>query len=514
MEKIYTFSVSDIKTFNEINNIIHSNNDFACNGSILKNFIDSVPELKRGECGYNGDLDLKIALDIYKNQLDIHNNQLTEDIKSMRHYKDRLIYYTVVASIYANNPEIIVYLRQLLHGSNNISFELADDKYVYYSCKYNPNLCVTKYLIEDRLLRLKNYPNRVWIIPKHNIDILNLAAFYNKNPEIGAYIFDLLNFSQIQRITDTARAIEENFDKIDRLKKFISHIYSNPRILTDNRKLNKFLLPYIALPHYKKIKEYVATLNPLFLNKYNQRIIEFFPSDYKYTEFISYVDKAETQIPIDTWVNFNNFSDYDKYKNYDEANEFEMNCNNYPLYRESNESENDTENDIENDTENQTYWADSTIPLTPIFKHNNQIYYGDKQKFHEAMIIFGDLADNMNFSELITLDGTQPKYIMNMYVHSAHTGIFKMNCIEPNDIMGFIRLIDQYPLKKLTIKILEIDIVKFFEKYGIQYDTYMEDVCKRYELRLLYMAIHNQKIILKTNIQDNCFSSYSHKLIQ
>lgn len=81
------------------------------------------------------------------------------------------------------------------------------------------------------------------------------------------------------------------------------------------------------------------------------------------------------------------------------------------------------------------------------------------------MIIFDDMvnispSDNKP-DDLIVLDGVQPKYIMNMYVHHILTGEFNIDLIEPMDIIQFTKLIDQYPLKDLTISILETNITNY-----------------------------------------------------
>lgn len=475
-------SNSDIQIFERTNDIIRQEGDWIYKGK----------RDLHGTVNYIDDSFVKIAVDIHKNEL-----ILTDDIKSIN-YNDHILpqYFMMIASIHSNNLEILTYFSRLLQNlMSNHWYDENEYKYIYYACAYNPNLCVTRYFIEERLAKKMEF----WDMC-NGLSLMDLAAMKNENVEIGSYIYNLLDFESMVCEARHESMVSSLMD-IEKLKKFIFHLYSNS---PDIRKFNKFLLPYINHKHFNEINTYVKTLNPLFLNKYNHRAIDFYPSDLGYKEFIDYVDQAKKQIPMDIWLNYESYSQYDKYEHYDEYcgymlddmssnySVYDRMCSNYSVYDKSvKDITKIAETDI---NENKDYYIDSSLLPLPLFKHNNQIYFGDRKKVYESMMIFEDLVNEMDFTELPILDGVQPKYILNMYVYAALTGIFKINSIESCDIMGFIKLIDQYPLKKLPLKSLETDIIKYFEKNDVEYDEYMQDICTKYQLRIMYIAIYNQNI--------------------
>ena len=105
-----------------------------------------------------------------------------------------------------------------------------------------------------------------------------------------------------------------------------------------------------------------------------------------------------------------------------------------------------------------------------------------------------DLEGNNN-TNLILLEGKQPGYIVDLFIQAALYKHFDINKINPNDIHHLVQLIDQYPLDSLTVNKIEFELIDYFRKYSIKYDQWMKNICTRYQLRFMYMDIHNNNII-------------------
>lgn len=371
-----------------------------------------------------------------------------------------IICLAIVASRWSKDTNMLNMLCQYIDDKNVLS-RLLD-----CSCYGNQNLCIIEYLVN----KLNYFDDKLEILR-----LLSWTILMNENPKIAAYLYNLSTFERQIDVYEWHIYHNLTREQLERLRKFISYVLLN---CPDNDKFNNFLHS-IILRHGLDIIDHVKTLNPLFLNKHILQTIGLNPQNIEYKNFVAYIDDAIIQIPTNFWLNFD--SDNDHF-------------------------------DIDNTTNDTIHIIDLTKPTTPIFKHNGIIYYGDMDRFFESMVIFDDLTtsltNNVNHDELIILEGVQPKYIMNMYAYCAMTDQIMFDIIEPLDIIGFIKLIDQYPLKKLTIRSLETKIINHFEKHKILYDQYMFDICKKYKLRLMYMFIHNQKLAARSAAKYNLLQEY------
>jgi hypothetical protein len=79
-----------------------------------------------------------------------------------------------------------------------------------------------------------------------------------------------------------------------------------------------------------------------------------------------------------------------------------------------------------------------------------------------------------------------------MYIGALHEKNPDIMSIKPDDVIPFIKFIDQYPAVNLSIDSLENEIMILFKKYEIVYDENMKDICIKYRLRYMYVDIHNQ----------------------
>jgi hypothetical protein len=128
-----------------------------------------------------------------------------------------------------------------------------------------------------------------------------------------------------------------------------------------------------------------------------------------------------------------------------------------------------------------------------LFYCNGVPYYGDSDLVYSSMILFKDIKDNCNFAEPIILHGNVPEYIMNLYIHAIYTNNFDLNDVKTNDIVTFIKFIDQYPTINLSVDKLEQQLIS----YKLDYDNVLNellDIFTKYFLKYIYLDIHNHKI--------------------
>lgn len=78
---------------------------------------------------------------------------------------------------------------------------------------------------------------------------------------------------------------------------------------------------------------------------------------------------------------------------------------------------------------------------------------------------------------------------------SINSNSFDIDVIEPVHIFEFIRFIDQYPSTKLTIDLIEGNIVKYFYNHDIKYNQMMKEISIRYQLKMMFLHICSQRIL-------------------
>ena len=64
---------------------------------------------------------------------------------------------------------------------------------------------------------------------------------------------------------------------------------------------------------------------------------------------------------------------------------------------------------------------------------------------------------------------------------------------KPENLVHFLDFIDQYPTDILSIDALEMDLIKYLDKHEIKCVAYIKNVSTKYQLKHLYVWVHNQK---------------------
>lgn len=141
------------------------------------------------------------------------------------------------------------------------------------------------------------------------------------------------------------------------------------------------------------------------------------------------------------------------------------------------------------------YDADYTVNVVDIlFENNSNYYYGNRRIVYNEINLLREIMYCADFSHPIVLNGCVPKYVMNLYINSCYTNRFDINRIEPSDIKQFIKFIDQYPTRRLSLEILECDIIKYFDEHHVTYDEFMTSLILRYRLKFMYLHQHNYNL--------------------
>jgi ankyrin repeat protein len=399
-------------------------------------------------CGFNNNLErIKYFID---------------DLKMDISKTDRYGYNCLMYACYENeNSDIIKYLiedKKISVSETNVYGQTC----LMAACRNNKNLNVIKYLIEDKKMDISQ-------TDCEGRNSLMFACYENKNIDVIRYLVKetKINLNQTDKkgytclqyaceanenleiikylIEETNVEMKISFEYIPfvKFKQFIKLITKNYFRL--NKLLDKALNEY----EYFRMIDLLRGINPLLLSN-NVRIWTKIanPFDSSYDKFIVNVDNLECTVL--------NISDIKKL-----------------------ERKKETSCDI--------------INLTQLlFKHNNIRYYGDINSVFDAIYVLNDLQ-KYDRSEPIILSGEIPKYIMHMYIQSCYNGEFKMNEIKVADFESFLKFIDQYPTKYVSIDLLEIDLIKYMESNNICPDDYIKIMCNKYRLKYMYMYI-KQKI--------------------
>lgn len=64
-----------------------------------------------------------------------------------------------------------------------------------------------------------------------------------------------------------------------------------------------------------------------------------------------------------------------------------------------------------------------------------------------------------------------------------------------DDMIQFLKFIDQYPAINISMQLLEKEIVQYMLAKNVVIDQYIISICERYKLRYMYMMIKQKYYI-------------------
>ena len=334
---------------------------------------------------------------------------------------------------------------------------------------------IIKYLIQDldiNVNQTNEYFDPSGGIRNHYKDTcLTMGCLYNPNLRIIEYLIQdvKMNIYHLNYWSDNCldQACENN-NNVEIIKYLIQETKVPLSIKKMSFPLFKTIIPDLKNYHrlnlllklgFEKYERLplictIIQFNPIILDKNILKLANLNdPFDDSFDHFINNVNKITNQIPIDIMIK-------DKSK------------------KRKHEYDHKPKSEI-------------------LFELNGFCYHGNRRIVYESMYIFKDLIsdDCFDFKNTIVLDVQIPGYIVNLYLESCYYGIFDMNDIGTDDLISFIKFIDQYPSNVLSIHLLENEIIEYLDQHQITPNDYLMSICTKYQLKNLYIYIHNQSIV-------------------
>lgn len=376
-------------------------------------------------------------------------------------YNDTLL---IFACLYNTDINIIKYMvNGLKINPHHLGRYLANC--LHTACRNNTNLDIIKYLINDVKVDAT-------LIDNEGDNCLLGACRENKNIEVIKYLIESKIYDINGRNNDgdniftisimikktnynAAKYIVERTDVQMDLKVVCLTAYKKllPLITGNYKRLNVLLNRGIDMYGFNELFPVIKTLNPLSIYSKETRrkadIQDLF--DIEYQKFKNLVDKLESPISI-------------------KINQFNM----VPH-----------QNQISIDFTNQQ---------DILFEHNNKKYYGNKDIVYNSIILLKDVHFEKN-DDPIVLSIDVPEYVMNLYIQSCYFGYFLIQKLLPEDFESFIKLIDQYPTTTISVDRIEPIIVWYMMKNNIKKSDYLDNVVRRYSLKMIYMYFSDKLIM-------------------
>jgi ankyrin repeat protein len=369
------------------------------------------------------------------------------------------------------NMPIIKYLIEEKQMDVNL---LTDEKNncLTLACNGNTNLSIIKYLIEDIKMSTSHHN-------KYNSDCLFLAC-NNTNTDVIKYLLEdirmdinttcqgyncLMMAIYVAASLEIIKYLLENTNlKISLCGRLLENITFNtfkdmvPLFTKKYFRLNELLENAFATYTIVDMKNIIAKINPLILND-NVRNLAAIDDPFgntTYDKFIINANRLECNIPLQDKKCKRNGCDV---------------------------------------IERKRASIDFTKRLELLFEHNNKCYYGDKNIVYDAIYLLNDLH-KYDENETIVLSGEVPEYIMSAYIQSCYDSVFKMSEVNIDDFETFLKFIDQYPTKYLSIDSLEIDLINYMKSNNFCPNDYIKNICNKYRLKYMYLYF-KQKIIFE-----------------
>jgi len=147
----------------------------------------------------------------------------------------------------------------------------------------------------------------------------------------------------------------------------------------------------------------------------------------------------------------------------------------------------------QNRNKNHNRLNDFTRQNELLFRQGSENYYGHREIVYNAMLLFKDSENLIDFQNPIVLEGDLSKDVMNLYISAMYTGRIDLDLIPSDEFIDFIKFIDQYPGSGCSVDQLENKIIRYVRKHLPGYCEYLVSVCDKYQLKSMYLSIHNGK---------------------
>jgi len=151
----------------------------------------------------------------------------------------------------------------------------------------------------------------------------------------------------------------------------------------------------------------------------------------------------------------------------------------------------------------------------PLFEYNGKIYYGNKSQCYDSMCLFSE-NQTLSFETLPVLGSDAPEYLMELYVESLdqsleqsldqslNNHLFNIMSIDQDEkknesnLLKFLKLIDQYPTKQLSIDLLENELIRYMDerigKIGKDQMVQIIEIFDKYQLKTMCLYLHQNNL--------------------
>ncbi len=379
---------------------------------------------------------------------------LIEKIEQNPHKIKKSKPYLITTSCQNKNLNIIKYFIE--YGIDHNILDKNKNNCLILACWKNTNLNVIKYFVNQLHMD-------IWAEDTRGMSCFLLVCEKNKNKNILKYLIKEHNvLKKIEYLNNS----ETN--------KII------PLIINDQSKLLDLFILNPLMNCENNILQLLKNINPLILPNILYTCIDIIdPFKCSFSDFMKLLNDLHCILPLsDKFV----FESHSKYHT----------------------------NDINDKNMIEVYIDDDyTEQQQLLFTHKKIPYYGKKRIVFDSIhalnhndFISQLVQDHGQYHEIeIDQSLDVPKYIMNMYIQSCYTHKIDIDKINHDDIYNFIKLIDQYPTKYISIGQLELKLMKYIDteilskplsiEYMAHFFDFFKSIAERYGLRLMCIMLHN-----------------------
>ncbi len=442
------------------------------------------------------------VMKIYQNDLTYVSENYSKIIKSG--YLDSFECFFVVVAL-SNDTKMIDFLMKICPLNINYVLERNNIKsysYLMIACYYNPNIDIITHMVnkyqanvkyknrngEDclsmgcqskNLLTVKYLVEKYYIVAQTYYIFSNgMDNYYGGNVNISLCTDEILKYlfsRELYREKCNMMIKKLSYDDLFRIVTLFKNDYILLNYLLKACYRNMYYIPDSTL-------KVIKTINPLMLNTEvrSKANIEH-PAIIKFSEFTKLVDSLPHILHEDIGNSLLETLPKKKIKR------------EKLLYKiERLEDETDQCIDKIEKIKETDQCIDYTNQSQLLFKINGVNFFAHRNIVYNSIIFLKNIIDSADFREPIEIDFVIQPHVINQYIHSCYTNHFNINNILPCDFISFIKFIDRFPTKILSIDKLEQQIIDYMDDHSMDYHE-IKEFTIRYELKFMYLHIHNDK---------------------
>lgn len=342
--------------------------------------------------------------------------------------------YNCFHNVLMNNTNVSIIKKLFEHYyERNNHTDNDGNDYLLTACRWN-NVAIVKYLVEDIKLDI-NVKNNQGLNCFH-------VAISNDDTQCVQYIISCTNVNLSLK--------EVSFEDFKKVINLIKYNHDKFIILVD---MGFFIY------EFETMLGCITYIDPLLLNERFRNLIGVYdPFDETFSDFVSHVDSIPHVISLNTKIY----------------------C--------------DTPKTIKK-THHNNFRKHSEL----LFRHMGEPFFGSREIVYNRIPFLKALMNDecIKFDDDIQIDTPIPTYIMDMYIESCYSHSFDLNEMDPKDLIPLLKFIDQYPTDVFAINLIEIQLINYMYTNSIVPCKYIKNICNKYQLKYLYLLVHNSEYVTK-----------------